>query len=61
MEFEGTLEKAALKECLWMEDKGESQEGENDEASQQHAKRTGRKFTVAQPCPSKLLFKTIRP
>ncbi|MBS7621062.1 hypothetical protein KEJ32_02975 [Candidatus Bathyarchaeota archaeon] len=60
MEFEGTLEKAALKECLWMENNGESREGENDDASQQHTKRTEREFTAAQLCPSKLLPKTIR-
>ncbi|MEM2947059.1 MAG: hypothetical protein QXN96_02335 [Candidatus Bathyarchaeia archaeon] len=61
MEFEGTLEKAALKECLWMQNVGGSQEGENDEASQQHAKRTNQKSSIAQPCPSKILPKTIYP
>ncbi|MEM3769616.1 MAG: hypothetical protein QXG76_00325 [Candidatus Bathyarchaeia archaeon] len=60
MEFEGTLKKAALKECLWMENDGESQEGENDEASQKHAKRTKRESLFAQSCPSRLPLKTIQ-
>jgi len=51
VEFEGTLEKAALKECLWMEKNGESQEGENDEASQRHAKRKKQEPSNTQPCP----------
>ncbi|MEM1563207.1 MAG: hypothetical protein QW161_00855 [Candidatus Bathyarchaeia archaeon] len=51
MEFKGTLEKDSLKECLWMENNGKSQEGENDEASQQHAKRKKREPSIAQPCP----------
>ncbi|MEM3458243.1 MAG: hypothetical protein QXN36_06445 [Candidatus Bathyarchaeia archaeon] len=36
MKIEGSLEKAVLKECLWMsEDVGSSGEGEQGEASQQ--------------------------
>jgi hypothetical protein len=58
VEFEGTLENAALKECLWMEN---SQEGEKNEASQQHAKKAEHETTIAQLCPSKLQLKTIRP
>ncbi|PMB74227.1 hypothetical protein C0199_00650 [Candidatus Bathyarchaeota archaeon] len=61
MEFEGTLEKAALKECLWMENSEESQEGENDETSQQHAKRKKSKTAIVQLCPSKLPLKAIQP
>jgi hypothetical protein len=61
VEFEGTLEKAALKECLWMENCEESQEGENDGASQHHVKEMGHKTTIAELCPSKLSLKTIQP
>jgi len=61
VEFEGTLENAALKECLWMENNQESQEGGNNEASQQHAKKAERETEITQPCPSKLQRKTIQP
>jgi len=61
VEFEGTLENAALKECLWMENNQESQEGGNDEAGQQHAKKAERENAITQPCPSKLQLKTIQP
>jgi hypothetical protein len=60
VEFEGTLKKAALKECLWMENSEESLEGENDEASQQYVKRTEYETAIAQPCSSKLPLKTIK-
>jgi len=55
VEFEGTLEKAELKECLWMEN---SQEGENNEANQQQAKKAKNEKAIAQPCSSKLPLKT---
>jgi len=42
-----------------MEKSGESQEGGNDEASQQHAKKTKHELPTAQPCPSKLLLETV--
>jgi stalled ribosome alternative rescue factor ArfA len=61
VEFEGTLENAALKECLWMENNQESQEGGNDGASQQHAKKAERENAITQLCPSKLQRKTIQP
>jgi len=61
VEFEGTLENAALKECLWMENSQESQEGGNDGASQQHAKKAERETEITQLCPSKLQRKTIQP
>jgi hypothetical protein len=61
VEFEGTLENTALKECLWMENNQESQEGGNDEASQQHAKKAERENAIIQLCPSKLQLKPIRP
>jgi len=37
-----------LKECLWMEN---SQEGGNDEAGQQHARKAERETATAQLCP----------
>jgi len=33
--LEGSLRKALLKECLWMNESGENSEGGQDEASQQ--------------------------
>jgi hypothetical protein len=49
VEFEGTPKKALLKECLWKMGKSpESQEGENDEASQHSAQRQTM-FSIAPP------------
>jgi len=43
-----------------MKKSGESQEGGNDEASQQHAEKT-RESPTDQPCPSKLPLETVHP
>jgi len=44
VELEGSLKKALLKGCLWMSNSEEDSEGEQDEASQQHAKRNCHRF-----------------
>jgi hypothetical protein len=44
VELEGSLRKAMLKGCLWMNNSEEASEGEQDEASQQHAKHNCHRF-----------------
>jgi hypothetical protein len=61
VEFEGTLENAALKECLWMENSQKSQEGGNDGTSQQHTKKAEHENAIVQLCPSKIPLEIIQP
>jgi hypothetical protein len=56
--LEGSLRKALLKECLWMNESGESSEGAQDEASLQSKLLEQRLLTAKAyaEAPSKICF-----
>jgi len=57
VEFEGTLENARLKECLWgMEEGLTRQEGEDNETSQSSAHAQKRQQPCVQPLCQKVLL-----